>query len=384
MAGAAASNVARPARQAPHRVLFKDPFSYCAHPHIAALATGELIVVFNRAPRRPFILHPPHEPLFYNVVIRSSDGGENWSAPQVVPGYDWHGVECAGLTTLPDGDVLLNQWRFRWYPLDVARKCGSAETLALPSSWARSLVASPELDCGAALADRAEALAPWARGGGDAFVHRSADGGRTFEETVRLDARPFVGGYGMRGAAVLPDGKLVLPLSDVPEYRRVFVLRSDDGGRSWGPAILAAALDGREFEEPAPLALPDGRILMLLRENVSRRLWHIQSSDGGESWSRPEPTAINGYPAHLLLLPDHRILCVFGHRRPDFSIRAVLSGDSGRHWGVDATMTLRGALPSKDLGYPSSVLRADGTVLTVYYAQEEDGVTSIQATWFRP
>jgi hypothetical protein len=41
-------------------------------------------------------------------------------------------------------------------------------------------------------------------------------------------------------------------------------------------------------------------------------------------------------------------------------------------------------LPNKDLGYPSSVLQADGIVLTVYYAQEEDGVTSIHATWFRP
>jgi hypothetical protein len=133
-----------------------------------------------------------------------------------------------------------------------------------------------------------------------------------------------------------------------------------------------------------PLALPGGRILMLLRENRSRRLWQVASDDGGLSWSRPEPTPIDGYPAHLLLLPDGRILCVYGHRKPEYSIRAVLSQDGGRSWDVERTTTLRGGLPNKDLGYPSSALCADGTVLTVYYAQEEDGVTSIEAAWFRP
>jgi hypothetical protein len=384
MSGAAAGRVVRAAAETRHRVLFKDPFSYCAHPHIAALPGGELVMVFNRAPRRKFILHPPQEPLFYNVVTHSSDGGQSWSAPQVAPGYDWHGVECAGLTALADGRVLLNQWRFRWYPLDVARRRAATETLSLPSAWGSALASSSELDSGAALAGHAEALAPWARGGGDAYVHLSTDGGRSFEEAIRLDTAPFIGGYGMRGAAELPNGELVLPLCDVPAYQRVFVVRSGDGGRSWGPAVAAASLDDRQFEEPAPLALADGRILMLLRENVSRRLWQVASSDGGESWSRPEPTLIAGYPAHLLRLADGRILCVYGHREPDFSIRAVHSVDGGRSWRVETAVTIRGALPSKDLGYPSAVQRPDGTVLTVYYAQEEDGVTAIQATWFRP
>ncbi len=384
MSGAATGCVVRAAAETRHRVLFKDPFSYCAHPHIAALPGGDLVMVFNRAPRRQFILHPPQEPLFYNVVMRSSDGGESWSAPQVAPGYDWHGVECAGLTALADGRVLLNQWRFRWYPLDLARKLAATEPLAMPAAWAGALAGSRELDGGPDLAGRAEALAPWARGGGDAYVHLSTDGGRSFEETVRLDTAPFVGGYGMRGAALLPSGELVLPLCDVPAYQRVFVVRSHDGGRSWGPAIAAASLDGRSFEEPAPLALPDGRILMLLRENVSRRLWQLSSTDRGESWGRPEPTPIDGYPAHLLLLADGRILCVYGHREPEFSIRAVQSVDGGRSWSVETTVTIRGSPPNKDLGYPGAVLRPDGTVLTVYYAQQDDGVTSIQATWFRP
>src|SRR5258708_23142879 len=162
----------------------------------------------------------------------------------------------------------------------------------------------------------------------------------------------------MRGAAELPNGELVLPLCDVPAYQRVFVVRSGDGGRSWGPAVAASALDGHQFEEPAPLALADGRILMLLRENVSRRLWQVASSDGGESWSRPEPTPIAGYPAHLLRLTDGRILCVYGHREPDFSIRVVDSVDRGPSWRVDSPAPTRGPPPAKDPRSPTAGQRA--------------------------
>src|SRR5258708_4399455 len=144
MAGAAIGERVRAEAGTRHRVLFRDPFSYCAHPHIAALPDGDLVMVFNRAPRRNFILHPPQDPLFYNVVIRSADGGESWSAPQVAPGYDWHGVECAGLTVLADQRIMLNQWRFRWYPLDLARKRVAQAEIALPSRWAGALARSSE------------------------------------------------------------------------------------------------------------------------------------------------------------------------------------------------------------------------------------------------
>ena len=71
--------------------------------------------------------------------------------------------------------------------------------------------------------------------------------------STALDTAPFVGGYGMRGGVVLDDGTVVLPLCDVPDYRRVFVVRSEDGGTTWSAAIGVASLPGRWFEEPAPV-----------------------------------------------------------------------------------------------------------------------------------
>ena len=92
------------------------------------------------------------------------------------------------------------------------------------------------------------------------------------------------------GAITLPAGRLMLPLCDIPAYERVFVVHSSDRGKSWGTPVLAATLPDRLFEEPCALLLPDGCILMLLRENRSRRLWQVISTDAGATWSEPAPT----------------------------------------------------------------------------------------------
>ena len=369
-----------PVQEPEHRIVWRDPFAYSAHPHAVILPTGEWLLVFNQAPRRAVILHPPQDPFFANFIMRSRDRGRSWSAPEIAPDFGWQGVECAGLTALPDGRVLLNQWRFRWHPLSAACGRPDRDTLTFPAALARHLDLSGELaGTGGAAPER---LMPWARDGGTAWVHLSDDGGASWPIQVPIATAPFVGGYGMRGAVRLPDGRLMLPLCDIPAYERVFVVHSADRGASWSAPVLAAALRGRLFEEPCALVLPSGRILMLLRENRSRRLWQVVSDDGGWSWSRPVATPIDGYPAHLLLLPDRRILCTYGHRKPDFSIRAAISED-GSDWSSEPTLVIRGALPNKDLGYPVTLPAPDGSLTTIYYAHDPEGVTCIQSTSFR-
>src|SRR4029079_755296 len=59
-------------------------------------------------------------------------------------------------------------------------------------------------------------------------------------------------------------------------------------------------------------------------------------------------------------------LCLtYGRRAPPFSIRARLSRDRGHHW--DGEIVLRGDGGGRDLGYPRSVQRPDGRIVTVYY-----------------
>ncbi len=360
--------------------IYEDEHRYVAHPHLAVLASGSWLLVANRAPRRRVTMHPPQDPEFTNILMRSEDEGETWSPPIVVPAYGLVGMECAGLTPLPSGGVLLNQWRFRWYSyLDAS--AAAADPLACgPEALKQGLVASTELDAAAVRTVPAVRLMPWIRGGGEVLAHLSLDDGRTFQRSTRIDPAPFSGGYGMRGGVVLSDGDVLLPLSDVPFYRRVFAVRSGDGGANWSPPEPIAEEDGLAFEEPAPIALPGGDLVMLLRENVSRSLYLVRSVDGGRSWSRPEPTGIGAYPAHLVCLGDGRLVAVAGRRTPPFAIEAFVSVDGGRSFGSDRALTIRADLPNRDLGYPTAAVRSDGRLFVAYYYRDLRGVTGLHAT----
>jgi hypothetical protein len=281
---------------------------------------------------------------------------------------------------LRDGRVLLNQWRFRWYALPQARERAKVEPVVFPQELAAALLGSLELDSGSAVARDPEKFLPFARGPGQTLVRISDDGGRTWALTVPIGTSPYSGGYGMRGAVEPGDGSIILPFSDVPHYHRIFVVRSSDHGASWSAPVAAAATIGLEFEEPAPLILASGRILLLLRENTHRTIYATYSDDGGETWSAPRPTGIDGYPAHLLSLDDGRILCTYGFRRPPFAIRAVISEDGGATWNTSKPIAIREGLPSKDLGYPVTLRLASNSLLTVYYAQDSTGTTGIWST----
>ena len=366
-----------------HSIVHRDPSFYCAHPHLAIAANGDWIVVFNRAPRRPFVLHPPEEPLFQNVIVRSLDQGATWTPPEVVPDYGWSGTECAGLTVLRSGRVLLNQWRFRWLPLRLARRLEGTLPLSFPAEFMRGWLASPEHGTAAYRAVPVEELAPWARGPGETWVHNSDDDGQTFTQSVKIDTAPFDGGYGMRGACELANGDILLPLSDIPHWRVVFTARSRDGGFTWGSPVKVAEQAGSKFEEPTLIETAPGRLLMVLRDNGTRWLHSLISNDGGETWSMPRRLPIEGYPAQLLPLPGGRLLMTYGWRQPDYGVRAVLSVDGGATWDSDRTIRIRGGLPSKNLGYPATILGGEDELQTVYYGEDRDGTTGIMMTTWR-
>jgi hypothetical protein len=358
------------------RRLIHDEHFYIAHPHLARLASGLWVLIANRGPRRLVTMHPPQDPEFVNILMTSADEGANWTPPCVVPAYGWTGVECAGLTALADGGLLVNQWRFHWYPYRAAASVHS-EALRDSGALVQSLLDSRELDAGALAGARAEVIMPWARGGGDTYVHRSDDGGATWRPALPLVTAPYSGGYGMRGAIVFDDGEILLPLSDVPHYQRIFLVRSRDGGASWSHPEPVAEAPGRAFEEPAPLLLANGRIVMLLRENETRSLYGVYSDDRGRHWSQPKPTGMTCYPAHLLALADGRLAAVTGRRQPPFGISLFTSVDQGASWQVERPIEVRSDLPNRDLGYPTALQRKDGSLFVAYYYQDYTGVTAL-------
>ena len=94
------------------------------------------------------------------------------------------------------------------------------------------------------------------------------------------------------------------------------------------------------------------------------------STDGGKSWAVPYSIGVWGLPSHLLKLRDGRLLMSNGHRRAPLGNQVRLSDDNGLSWS-DA-IVLYGDGTSGDLGYPSTVELADGTLLTVWYERLKD------------
>ena len=366
-----------------HGVVFADPYSYCAHPDAIRLRDGSIAMVFNRGPRRKAILHPPQDPMFTNVVTRSKDNGATWSVPQVAPDYGWNGTECAGLTELPDGRVMLNQFRGNWIPLAKARRMPLQAQMTWPAELlARNLLVRSADDT--EIEANPEMLAPWCRNGGRTWAHYSSDGGLSYDDGVEIVTKPYVGGYGYHGGAVRADGRILLPLTDAYIFRTIFLVTSDDAGRNWSAPQHLVSQVGSEFEEPATLVCRSGKIIMILRDNGLRRLHQIDSTDGGRTWSPLRRLEIEGFPAHLAQLDGGRILMTYGWRQPGFGIRARWSGDEGATWS-EQEILIRTDMANSNLGYPCTLPGDGGAMLTLYYGEDGDGTTAIlNSRWTMP
>src|SRR5438067_233581 len=153
---------------------------------------------------------------------------------------------------------------------------------------------------------------------------------------------------------------------------RSICVRTTDGGRVWkfigyiGPEPQGYAI------MPSTVRLAPGHLLTAVRraDGKNARNWieAWTSSDDGASWSLlSEPVADTGEgnPPHLLKLADDQLCLTYGHRAKPFGILARLSCDAGKTWGE--AIVLRADGGGRDLGYPRSVQRRDGKVVTVYY-----------------
>ena len=176
---------------------------------------------------------------------------------------------------------------------------------------------------------------------------------------------------------------------------RVFCARTIDGGRnfefvSWiGPEPAGFAI------MPASVRLSDSRILVAVRCRGAKREWEAAqnwidlyaSDDNGATWNymnRPvASTGVGGNPPTLTQLHDGRLCLTYGYRDVPHSIRAKLSADDGVTW--DEEIILRDYGGNHDIGYPRTVQRPDGVMVTVYYFDDHpDGERYIAATLWQP
>jgi hypothetical protein len=154
---------------------------------------------------------------------------------------------------------------------------------------------------------------------------------------------------------------------------RPLCVRTTDGGLTWrivswiGPEPEGFAI------MPSTLRLSKAELLTAVRVKQDQQHDWIdlyRSSDDAASWSyagRPVPSTggMSGNPPSMVRLRDGRICLTYGYRGKPYGIRARISRDSGKTWGAE--IVLRGDAGAWDTGYPRTLLRPDGKLLTVYY-----------------
>jgi len=85
----------------------------------------------------------------------------------------------------------------------------------------------------------------------------------------------------------------------------------------------------------------------------------------------------------MIQLADGRVCLTCGYRAAPFEVRARLSSDDGKTWNEE--MMLRDNCGGGEFGYPRSVQRPDGKVVTVYYFHDApSGDRYIAATIWDP
>lgn len=207
-----------------------------------------------------------------------------------------------------------------------------------------------------------------------AWVCRSSDGGRTWSQIKEFPAPeagwsehiPFGDIFGAEDGSLRTStyqGKFVdeTKSTKIGSWRS-WQLRSDDDGKTW----QAANIIGPRHNETSLFHVGDKRWLAAARIDAVEL---FASDDDGLTWSSPlrvtERNEING---HLARLQDKRLLLTYGSRVKDrYGVLAKFSSDEGKTWSqpIRLAETL-----NTDCGYPSSVQRSDGKIVTAYYAMK--------------
>ncbi len=170
---------------------------------------------------------------------------------------------------------------------------------------------------------------------------------------------------------------------------RPLCARTDDGGKSWTFVAWISPEPKGYAIMPSTVRLSSNMLLSAVRRKEDGVGWieTYTSSDNGRTWSylnrAVESTGIGSNPPSLIRLSDGRICLTYGYRGKPYGIRARMSTDKGRTWGPDRFLRSDGG--STDLGYPRSVQRPDGKIVTVYYFNgQSNGERTVEATIWDP
>jgi hypothetical protein len=336
-------------------------------PNIIRLRDGDLSLQFIQRPVHEDMAHHHWDPGSGVYSIKSHDDGVTWDpASKVTVGLadgSSNAVHMLMATQLASGELIANTHFTRVNPsAELLKELGDQKQHHPRDPW------------GYFMAD-------------NVYTYSSRDNGATWSDRrpIDLGAYTYHSHTGKSGVVELPDGTLLLAMHGQAKgdrQTRAYVLRSSDGGITWGqPSTVAHDPDGNiHFSEPPLIRLQSGRLLTMIR--TMDYMYQAYSDDDGWTWQGLQKSPIWGFPAHLIQLRSGRVLCAYGYRREPFGIRAVLSEDEGETWDTDNVLVIRDDGLHRDLGYPSSVQLNDGRILTTYYFHFANGLRHVAGSTY--
>lgn len=346
------------------KVISQQPEYYHGWPTVARRANGELWVTWSGG-------REAHVCPFGQVqAMTSRDDGQTWTWPRVLLDSATDDRDSGVLETAK-GTLLVTTFTSlayeRYFKDHLAGKPSHFIAEGKLAAWKAAY---------ARLSDdeRKAELGQW--------VIRSTDGGKSWSTQLPTIVNS------PHGPIPLKDGRLLYAGKQLwTEDRKIGVCESKDDGLTWQWLADIPTRKGdnaeKSYHELHAVEAADGTLVAQIRNhNDADKGWTLQteSRDGGKTWSEPHPICY-GLPSHLLRLRDGRLLMTYGHRRAPFGNQARLSPDHGKTWSE--AIILSGDGKGGDLGYPSTVELAGGTLLTVWYEGMKEPRLAVlrQAKW---
>jgi hypothetical protein len=236
------------------------------------------------------------------------------------------------------------------------------------------------------------------------WSRRSRDGGRTWDEPVRVAG--FAHGHATNSELLELAGGRVLYLYNERDTRKrdgagrtkpdngIAMCASDDGGRTWGPP--RRLYSGGPMWEPVAIQRPAdedgvGGVLVFVADetpfphNDDQQISMLSSRDAGETWSA-EPTAVSyrrghrdGMPSPALLADGRLVIAIEDNGLSGAFKPVIVDLSDPRAWPIPSDsprwwQPLAEPLPPRVFaGAPYLVRMGDATVLSSQ-VEEGDGV----------
>lgn len=256
-----------------------------------------------------------------DVVIlasRLAPGASDWSQPQVMVNVPGHSVGQPVFLVQPNGEL--------WFFFNIV----------MDTHWTS---AQP-------------------------YWQRSLDNGQTWQPHQPLMDYP---GLMFRSKPFILPGRIILPAYDEIQWQSRMMI-SDDAGQTWRLTDPISTPAGNIHA--CPVQLSNGKLLAYMRTGGKGGvIWRTESSNGGDSWTQPEPTTLPNPNAgiDLIRLQSGLLLLAYNHSDQQRTPLCLAWADEDEQWH----MPIKLEDEPGEYSYPTLLQARNGQIHLVYTHRRE-------------